>query len=303
MKGVKIMKAILKREIKNFLKNPIFWAGLLIMVAGIYQILQPYLELHYFTSNAEIQNMSVSSLEDADVMEGYIPVSDEERTENGYEEIYRTMTEDMGLTTEEANEAISSIRGMNTEEACDYLEKEYRYYGAQYSLEGSKYKQGDANEVNTYIQKKMQEHPYSYYFARKYADFAGLFMAFFATILLAFLFLRDTRKDTYELLHTKPIAPWQYVLGKVGSGFQYQHGRHFCIKKSSRKPYNNGQQPALIAVSAIGSGPSHVGVDNIKKQQRRCRQRIFKNQRRNSVNTDDHQHIGHNINYIRNQKV
>lgn len=65
----------------------------------------------------------------------------------------------------------------------------------------------------------MQEHPYSYYFARKYADFAGLFMAFFATILLAFLFLRDTRKDTYELLHTKPIAPWQYVLGKVGSGF------------------------------------------------------------------------------------
>ena len=213
------MKAILKREIKNFLKNPIFWAGLLIMVAGIYQILQPYLELHYFTSNAEIQNMSVSSLEDADVMEGYIPVSDEERTENGYEEIYRTMTEDMGLPTEEANEAISSIRGMNTEEACDYLEKEYRYYGAQYSLEGSKYKQGDANEVNTYIQKKMQEHPYSYYFARKYADFAGLFMAFFATILLAFLFLRDTRKDTYELLHTKPIAPWQYVLGKVGSGF------------------------------------------------------------------------------------
>ena len=198
------MKAILKREIKNFLKNPIFWAGLLIMVAGIYQILQPYLELHYFTSNAEIQNMSVSSLEDADVMEGYIPVSDEERTENGYEEIYRTMTEDMGLTTEEANEAISSIRGMNTEEACDYLEKEYRYYGAQYSLEGSKYKQGDANEVNTYIQKKMQEHPYSYYFARKYADFAGLFMAFFATILLAFLFLRDTRKDTYEL----PRAYW-----------------------------------------------------------------------------------------------
>lgn len=123
------MKAILKREIKNFLKNPIFWAGLLIMVAGIYQILQPYLELHYFTSNAEIQNMSVSSLEDADVMEGYIPVSDEERTENGYEEIYRTMTEDMGLTTEEANEAISSIRGMNTEEACDYLEKEIRPQG------------------------------------------------------------------------------------------------------------------------------------------------------------------------------
>ena len=52
------MKAIIKREIKNFLKNPVFWAGLIIMLAGIYQILQPYLNLHYFASNEEIQNKS-----------------------------------------------------------------------------------------------------------------------------------------------------------------------------------------------------------------------------------------------------
>ena len=213
------MKAIIKREIKNFLKNPVFWAGLIIMLAGIYQILQPYLNLHYFASNEEIQNISVASLEDADVMDGYIPISDEERRENGYAEIHQTMTDEMQLTTEEADAAINAIRGMTTEEACSYLETEYRYFGAEYSLENSRYKQGDVSEVNTYIQEKMQEHTYSYYFARKYADFAGLFMAFFATILLAFLFLRDTRKDTYELLHTKPISAWQYILGKVGSGY------------------------------------------------------------------------------------
>ena len=46
------MKAIIKREIKNFLKNPVFWAGLIIMLAGIYQILQP-------TGNP--QNLSVSA--------------------------------------------------------------------------------------------------------------------------------------------------------------------------------------------------------------------------------------------------
>ena len=139
--------------------------------------------------------------------------------ENGYAEIHQTMTDEMQLTTEEADAAINAIRGMTTEEACSYLETEYRYFGAEYSLENSRYKQGDVSEVNTYIQEKMQEHTYSYYFARKYADFAGLFMAFFATILLAFLFLRDTRKDTYELLHTKPISAWQYILGKVGSGY------------------------------------------------------------------------------------
>lgn len=213
------MKAIIKREIKNFLKNPVFWAGLIIMLVGIYQILQPYLNLHYFASNEEIQNISVASLEDADVMDGYIPISDEERRENGYAEIHQTMTDEMQLTTEEADAAINAIRGMTTEEACSYLETEYRYFGAEYSLESSRYKQGDVSEVNTYIQEKMQEHTYSYYFARKYADFTGLFMAFFATILLAFLFLRDTRKDTYELLHTKPISAWQYILGKVGSGY------------------------------------------------------------------------------------
>ena len=44
-------------------------------------------------------------------------------------------------------------------------------------------------------------------------------MGFFATILLSVLFLQDTRKHTYELLHTKPISAGKYVLGKVSAGF------------------------------------------------------------------------------------
>ena len=33
------------------------------------------------------------------------------------------------------------------------------------------------------------------------------------------LFLQDTKKHTYELLHTKPISAGKYVLGKVIAGF------------------------------------------------------------------------------------
>ena len=44
-------------------------------------------------------------------------------------------------------------------------------------------------------------------------------MGFFAAILLSVLYLQDTRKHTYELLHTKPITAKQYILGKVGAGF------------------------------------------------------------------------------------
>ena len=44
-------------------------------------------------------------------------------------------------------------------------------------------------------------------------------MAFFATVLLAFLFFQDMRKNTYELLHTKPMTAFQYIAGKISSGF------------------------------------------------------------------------------------
>ena len=44
-------------------------------------------------------------------------------------------------------------------------------------------------------------------------------MAFFATVLLATLFLQDMRRNTYELLHTKPFHAVQYVTGKAAGGF------------------------------------------------------------------------------------
>lgn len=65
----------------------------------------------------------------------------------------------------------------------------------------------------------MENKTFSFYYSRKFADFAGLFMFFFATIMLAVLFLQDTKKHTYELLHTKPMSAGKYVLGKVSAGF------------------------------------------------------------------------------------
>ena len=44
-------------------------------------------------------------------------------------------------------------------------------------------------------------------------------MGFFATVFLSVLFLQDTRRNTYELLHTKPVSAGKYLSGKVGGGF------------------------------------------------------------------------------------
>jgi ABC-2 type transport system permease protein len=44
-------------------------------------------------------------------------------------------------------------------------------------------------------------------------------MGFFATVLLAVLFMQDTRRNTYELLHTKPVSAGKYLSDKVVCGF------------------------------------------------------------------------------------
>lgn len=220
------MKAIIKRELKNYLKNPIFWIGILIVIVQMYQILNPYLKIHYFESDKEIQDMAspeAGDNGDGDIMKGYIPSNEEQKMETLYKMIKDTLIKEMKVPEEKASEVILELRKMNMDELSQYLEVNYNFYNVKNNmlsyLKHLKYHQGSMEEVNGYIKERLEEHPFSYYFSRKFADFGGLFMAFFSTILLSFLFLRDTKKDTYELLHTKPISSWKYILGKISGGF------------------------------------------------------------------------------------
>ena len=43
---------------------------------------------------------------------------------------------------------------------------------------------GTSEEINAYLNEKMKNKTFSFYYSRKFADFAGLFMCFFATIML-----------------------------------------------------------------------------------------------------------------------
>lgn len=218
------MRAVLKRELKNYLKNPILWVGMVIVLVGIYQSAGPYLGLHYFQSEREIETLDEPEvLTDADVLDGYIPSSKSQQMELGYEEIERQLREGEGfqLTKSEAKAIVDQIRekDMTISEIDEYLEKEYRFYNAAYIFEDFGKHKGTADEVNAYIEARLKKHPFSWYFARKFADFCGLYIGFFAAVLLAFLYIRDTRRDTWELLHTKPVTARAYVGGKVLGGF------------------------------------------------------------------------------------
>ena len=154
-----------------------------------------------------------------EVYEGYIPATPEKHREVWHEKVKIKLTDVFGLTDSEAQNVIEKLESMNLKEAYAYLEQEYDWYGARYLYEDSTYYKGTAEEINAYLDKKLEDKTFSFYYARKFADFAGLYMVFFAIIMLAVLFLQDTKKHTYELLHTKPVTAGKYVMGKVSAGF------------------------------------------------------------------------------------
>lgn len=213
------MRVIMRREIKNFLKRPLFWIGVLIVILGVFQNVRPYLGISYVSSDKDISLNTPSTIGDADIMDGYVPTKEEDRREMWEDGIQKTLVSEFEMGQEEAKAVIAEMEEMDIQEACEYLKTKYHYYGALYAYEDTELHQGTAQEINAYIGDKLEEHRFSYYFSRKYADISGLYMGFLATVLLAALFWQDTRKNTYELLHTKPIRAGQYVSGKIAGGF------------------------------------------------------------------------------------
>ncbi len=225
------MKAVFKREIKNYFKNPLYWIGLIAVLILTYQMVSPYLEVRYFETDAEIAEIKVSQGDDLDIMQGYVSSTPEEQIAYGLQAIEQGLEqyeegkdeqvlywENPAQDPEKITQDVREQHFSEYSQAVRYLEETYQIYGSDYYFEEADCHRGDAAEVNAYLDKKLEEHPYSYYFARKFTDFCGMLMGFFATVLLAFLFLRDTRRDTYELLHTKPVKAASYILGKIGGG-------------------------------------------------------------------------------------
>lgn len=218
------MKAIIKRELKNYLKNPVLWIGLVFIIFSLYQILNPYLQIHYFETEQELQEQKPVKKADADIMDGYVLSTKEQRMDLTCEKVKKEMMKELGITEQETTQILDDMRdrGLSIHEMEEELAEKYEFYtkyGIEYYYEISEYHKGSLKEVNSYLEENLKEHTFSFYFSRKFADFFGLFMGVSATVLLAFLFVRDMKKDTYELLHTKPVSAGSYVCGKIAGGF------------------------------------------------------------------------------------
>lgn len=212
------MWSILKREVKNYVKNPLLWLGAAVGVLLVFQNVSPYLQIRYLAEGESLVNDYPETAHEGDVYEGYVPVEEGTRRELWEERIREILISEFEMDKTEVQSVIAETKKMNMREACAYLDG-YGFYDAYYEYKMTAYRKGTREEINAYIAEKLDNRTFSYYFSRKFADFTGLFMGFFATVLLSVLFMQDTRRNTYELLHTKPVSAEKYLSGKVGGGF------------------------------------------------------------------------------------
>lgn len=217
-----MISTIIKREFINYLKNPIYYIGAVLVFLCIYLNVSPYLEIGYFTEESEIKTLDYDTgLADADIMDGYITPTAEEQYDMGLDKIREIFINDFHKPESEAAAIIRELKESrrSIREIAQYLEENYAFRGADsYFYYDSSLKKATVEEANQYIRNALGRNSYSDYFSRKYVDFLSVYIIFYAILMLAFLFIRDSKKDIYELLHTKPVKAWQYVAGKVLGG-------------------------------------------------------------------------------------
>ena len=108
---------------------------------------------------------------------------------------------------------------MDVKTASEFLESQYGYYNAIYAYEDLEIHKGTAEEINHYIERKLSEHSFLGTLPKNLRILQDCIWPFLQQSCYHFYFIQDTRKSTYELLHTKPVTAVQYICGKVISGF------------------------------------------------------------------------------------
>ena len=124
------MIAIFKREIKNYLKRPLFWVGILLVIYGVFNTTSPYLMTHYLGQGEKIVNDYPDTVRLGDVYEGYIPANPEKHREIWSGQIKQALIDELEMSDLEAQSVMSKLVDMELEEAFVYLEEKYDWYSA-----------------------------------------------------------------------------------------------------------------------------------------------------------------------------
>lgn len=210
---------VIKSKMFRIMKNPIYYIGIIVMLVFVYMECGKYLKINYFSDDSQIKPLDEALVEEAGVMDGYIPVTEEERFDGGLLKLRKDLVEIIGMDEAQVEELCSNARKMEMRDAIDYIQRECPFVADVsnyfYAGVGTGKKLGTVTEVNEYIKDALSREDYMDYMGRKYADYLGTIFAFFCLILYPFYFGPDCKKEIYELLHTKPISGRKYILSQA----------------------------------------------------------------------------------------
>ena len=159
------MKAVMKREVKNYLKNPLFWVGIVVVIFGLFQILSPYLEVKYFRTAQEVKSAKPENIADADIMNGYVKSTKEEQLERAKKKMISMVVKENGEEEQVVQNTLDQIcsSGKSINEMSDAIGEIYGYpggYSLRFYYEDYEYHKGTVDEINAELQAKLSEYSY-----------------------------------------------------------------------------------------------------------------------------------------------
>lgn len=218
---MKSMWRIFCFQTKKTLSSLLFWIGIIILSVITIHEFYPYLTAY----PAETEQQIEQGRKDGRYYDYQIPLKGEELYTYVLTYLENTMIHDLKLSSDDVSKYMKEIRSkhMSYSEIEGYLSESA---GAKIqitrTLESITGRPANITEYNQHVKKKLLQVPFSEYFARKYGDLFTLYVLFAALVTLPFLFENDMKDNVYELLHSKTIPSWKYVLGKVfGADFAF----------------------------------------------------------------------------------
>ncbi|WDV47078.1 hypothetical protein PV797_05095 [Clostridiaceae bacterium M8S5] len=210
---------VIGRAFVNYFKNPLYYIGAILIFMFTYINCNAYLNISYFNQESieEFKSINNGAVE---IYNGYLPATEKEIFDAGLIKLENSLLNELKLDKRKVSTIISKIRKekFNLKQIKEYMES-YNYKNAQLCFVNDvEMKKGTIKELNTYILEKLKQENYSKYFARKVSDFLSVGILIYSMILLAFLYKDDYKSTMYELIHTKPIKSWKYIIGKALGG-------------------------------------------------------------------------------------
>lgn len=150
------MRGIIKMTIKDIIKQPFYYIGLILCCCYVYVNLCQYLNVQYFENDSQIVTLDENSISDEDIINGYIPVNDSEKEQLALSTIYKNLVEELDVEPNEAKDVIKEYKqGISIDDFANYLDENYGYKSAEYAFYDANMKQATIEEANNYIREKL----------------------------------------------------------------------------------------------------------------------------------------------------